>query len=289
MSSQKKNSTAELRRKNRNNIYCYLYHAEQPKTKQDVALALSLSLPTVTQNLKELLESGLIEYAGLVNSNGGRRARTMQIVPHACIAVGIALSPNHIRLAAIDLRGKEIAYQCFACAFSTHESYQRQMAEVLEQFLNNFGLERTRLLGIGITLPGIINEQTGMIEVAPILGIRQMRLSHLTEFLPYPVFVMNDASAGGYAECWNQNKPDAMAYLFLGKGVGGALMINGQPYTGDNQRSAEFGHICIMPVGRRCCCGKRGCLEAYCSISRISDDLGISIETFFDQIGRAHV
>ena len=79
MAQSRKISTAELRRQNRNNIYRYFYDAQTPKTKQDIANDLSLSLPTVTQNLRELMDAGLIEYAGLIDSNGGRRARSMQM------------------------------------------------------------------------------------------------------------------------------------------------------------------------------------------------------------------
>lgn len=284
MPQHKKISTTELRHKNRNNIYHYFYHVQQPKTKQDIAQKLSFSLPTVTQNLNELLDAGLIEYAGLEDSNGGRRARTMQLVANARIAVGIELSRDYIRLVAIDLYGTEIAYQSISCVFAPNDAYRKQIAELLERFLDEFSLDRTRLLGVGITLPGIINEKTGMIEAAPVLGVRQMETSFLTELIPYPVFVGNDASDAGYAECWNRNQQDTLAYVFLGKGVGGALVIQGKPYTGQNYRSAEFGHICIVPNGKLCNCGRRGCFEAYCSVSCISDALGIQLEEFFVQL-----
>ena len=75
-----------------------------------------------------------------------------------------------------------------------------------------------------------------------------------------------------------------MAYLFLENGVGGAAFLGGTPYEGLNGRSGEFGHMCIEPDGLKCRCGKRGCLEAYCSTSRISNDLGITLDTFFEEL-----
>ena len=63
------------------------------------------------------------------------------------------------------------------------------------------------------------------------------------------------------------------------------MNLNGQwAFEIDNGRSGEFGHICIVPNGRSCRCGKRGCLEAYCSTSRLSDDLGITLEEFFSML-----
>lgn len=116
--------------------------------------------------------------------------------------------------------------------------------------MDRFGFSRERLLGVGITMPGIINEQEGIVEIAPVLQLHHMKLSLLTEVIPYPVYVQNDASAGGVAEWWNYDGPSAMAYVFLGKGVGGALMIDGKPFEGLNRRSAEFGHMCIHPGGK---------------------------------------
>ena len=277
-------STAELRRRNRNNIYRYFHRAAEPCTKQDIAGSLSLSLPTVTQNLNELLDEGLIAYAGLEASSGGRRARTMRICAAARFAVGIELSPKHIRLVAVDLRAEVIAYHKLAEPFSNDIGYRRRMAQALEDFLDDYELDRAKLLGVGVTLPGIIDEEKDMIEVVPVFGLRKMRLSLLTELVPYPVYVENDATAGGFAEWWNRPETHTMAYLFIGKGVGGAMLIGGKPYIGAQRRSAEFGHMRIASRGKPCSCGRQDCLEAYVSTARLSDDLGCSVETFFERL-----
>ena len=289
MACEEKISTAELRRRNKNNMYRFFYHADEPRTKQDIAGSLSLSLPTVTQNLKELMDEGLIEYAGMEASSGGRRARTMKVCAAARFAVGIELSPKHIRLVAVDLRAEVIAYHKLTETFSNDTGYRRRMAQALEDFLDNFGLNRGKLLGVGITLPGIIDEEKDLIEVVPVFRLRKMRLSMLTELVPYPVYVENDATAGGFAEWWNRPETRTMAYLFVGKGVGGALLFDGKPYIGAQRRSAEFGHMRIASNGKVCSCGKRDCLEAYVSTARLSDDLGISVETFFERLRQGDI
>lgn len=282
--AQNKLSTAVLRKRNRNNIYRFFYESEKPCTKQELAAALTLSLPTVTQNLRELLDEGLIEYAGLIDSSGGRRPRAMRLCARARFAVGVDLSPKHIRLVAVDLLANVIAYEKHAIAFSNDVTYRKRMAQVVEGFLDRFSLDREKMLGIGITLPGIINEEQDLIEVIPVFGVRKMRLSLLTELLPYPVVVMNDANAGGFAEWWNHDTMETMAYLFVGKGVGGAILMEGKPYVGNNRRSAEFGHMRIADKGKPCSCGKTDCLEAYCSTTRLSDDLDIQTEEFFERL-----
>ena len=66
----------------------------------------------------------------------------------------------------------------------------------------------------------------------------------------------------------------------LESGVGGAVFFGGSPYNGDNLRSGEFGHMCVEPAGLPCKCGKRGCLEAYSSVLRIKNTLGVTLEEF---------
>ena len=94
----------------------------------------------------------------------------------------------------------------------------------------------------------------------------------------------NDGSASGQAEWFVRKSQMDMAYLFLEYGVGGAVLMDGKLYRGRNGRSGEFGHICVEPGGLLCNCGKRGCLEAYCSPLRIEKDLGVSLTDFFQGV-----
>ncbi|MDD6174877.1 MAG: ROK family transcriptional regulator [Firmicutes bacterium] len=275
-------TVTERRRITRNKIYQYLYTASSPRSKQEIASDLLLSLPTVHQNLNELLEAGLVEAAGLQQSTGGRRATGLTIAANARFAVGISLTQNHLRFLAANLRMEEIAYQ----KTPLHKALQPEtlgllIAAELESFLDRFGLNRQRLLGVGIAVPGIFNTQGDQILLAPTMQLHGVSTALLTAALPYPCFVSNDATAGGYAEWFAQDSRESIAYLSLENGVGGALLLGGAPYHGTNGRSGEFGHICVEPGGLACKCGKRGCLEAYCSAARVSDDLGISLEDFF--------
>lgn len=281
---RKRISTTELRKQNRNQVFRIIYDADGPLTKQEIAQRLHMSLPTVTQNLKELFDENIFTDAGADESTGGRKARLIKLNKNVYFSVGIELSPKHIRFIAINLKAEELAYEKLEYPFSNTPEYRMVYAKKLEEFLDRFGFSRERLLGVGITMPGIINEQEGIVEIAPVLQLHHMKLSLLTEVIPYPVYVQNDASAGGVAEWWNYDGPSAMAYVFLGKGVGGALMIDGKPFEGLNRRSAEFGHMCIHPGGKNCNCGRQGCFESYCSSSVLSDDLGMDIKDFFQHL-----
>lgn len=280
----KKLSTTELRKKNKNIVYNLFYTTNQEQTKQTIANKLNLSLPTVSQNLNELIHSGLIEYSGFSSSNGGRHARTMKIVKDAKISIGIEISKNHISFIAIDLYGNEIAYKNIHKNFRPNNEYKNYVSSSFDKFLDEFSIIKKKILGVGITLPAIINKQLNIIEHAPVLGIKQFDIKNIINNFEYPFHLINDANAGGYAECFFKKHKKNIAYLFIEKGVGGSIIINSKPYEGDTLKSAEFGHICIQPNGKKCYCGRNGCLESYCTSSVLTDDLNLTINEFYNQL-----
>lgn len=275
-------SAAELRLLNRNRVYRHLYSATGIVTKQELAYALKMSLPTLTQNLTELLEAGLIDNSEVADSTGGRRPHIFSVVPDARFAIGVELSSGHIRMIAADLLLHELSFQIVPRPFQADKQYGAELAQAIERFIDENGLIRDKLLGVGITIPGVVDKQ--QISFAPTLNIQQCSVELLTQYIPYPTHLTNDANAGGFAEWWNRSHAESMAYLSLSRGVGGAIMTNGVTYLGLHSRSGEFGHMCILPQGKACSCGRRGCLEAYCSTARLSDDLGITLEQFFSAL-----
>lgn len=274
-------NTAELRRQNRNRVFRYIYSSDTPVSKQDVSQNLSLSLPTVGQNLRELLDIGLLELQGTFDSTGGRKPKAIGVAAAFKYSVGIMISNRHIHMICIDLKANHICNQAIVKPFTGDEEYFRDLGTILETFLDGNNIDRERLLGVGIALPGIPNKERNVIELSHAVTPRETDINLLKKYINYPVFVENDASAGGVAEWWNNSANSTMVYLSVQKGVGGALLLDGVNYMGQHLHSGEFGHMCIEPNGLECRCGKRGCLEAYCSTARFSDDLGITREEFF--------
>lgn len=275
------------RRHSRSSIYHYLYNAKDFCSRQSLARDLKLSLPTVYQNLAELMEEGLVRDSGQQQSTGGRKASGLSIVPDARVAVGVSITENRLRMAVVDLWLKELAYQKTEIEPGINlQELGDFLARMLEQLLDDSRIDRKRLLGVGVALPGIIALDGSRISSAPTLGLRDVSLDGLIRGIPYPTYVENDATSGGYAEWFKRSDKQSMVYLSLENGVGGSVLFHGVPYAGDNRRSGEFGHMCVEIGGLPCKCGRQGCLEAYCSASRISDDLGITLEEFFAGVER---
>ena len=273
----------------RSRIYRTLYESSGFCSRQTLAQACAVSMPTMYQSLNELMDEGLVRYSGEGRSTGGRRAQGLDIVPDARIALGMAVTEDQLRLVAVDLRLQELAYRKLPFDLTgSLGKRENALPDIVEAFLSDAWLDPQRVLGVGITIPGILTPDHAGIFFAPTLGLRDVPLQELTQGLPYPVHVDNDGSASGHAECVVRREQKEMAYLSLEYGVGGAVLIDGKLHRGARGHSGEFGHICVEPGGLRCNCGKQGCLEAYCSPLRVEQTLGVTLEEFF-RGAEAHV
>ncbi len=281
-----KHTQTERRRLTRNRMYSYIFHAKEPVSKQQLADELNFSLPTVHQNISELMNAGLIRVGNMLHSTGGRPPVGYVADGGIRFSMGISVGRKEIELFAADLRQKQLAYKKLEIEKLPYENLGIFLADELEHFLDENNLDRDRLLGVGVTVPGVIDRESGRLILSPTLRSESIRLSTIQESIPYPVYIENDTTSAGSAERNSAIErgeiPRSFVFLSLENGVGGAVFMNGSPYIGANARSAEFGHMCVEPGGRKCNCGKKGCLEAYCSILRVTDQLSISAEEFFD-------
>ncbi len=274
----------ERRRQTRNRMFRYIYDSETPVSKQQLAAAMGYSLPTVHQNIAELLNAGLIRPGEIQKSTGGRPAVGYIVNETIRYSVGVAVSATRLRMILTDIRQNELGYRSVPVVSSEGEQIGRQIADELEVFLRENRLDEEKLLGVGITFPGVIDQEEDTVVLSPTLGMKDISLSAVRRPIPYPVFIENDSTSGGAAE-WLGLSPKErgkdFVYLFLENGIGGAVFLDGRPHFGTHGRSGEFGHMCIVPDGRVCNCGKKGCLEAYCSALRFTRDLGVTAEEFF--------
>ena len=218
-------TASERRRQTRSNIYHCLYDTRGFCSRQTLAQSLGLSLPTIYQNLDELIADGLVRYSGESQSTGGRKASGLEIVPDARVAVGVAITEDRLRFSAADLRLNEIAYHKVPhTARFDMDELGGMVARELERFLDECHIQRGRLLGVCIALPGVTDPEGTRLLYAPTIHLRDVELSGLTRRIPYPTYVENDANCSGYAEWFMRGDRENMAYLSLENGVGGAII-----------------------------------------------------------------
>lgn len=267
--------------KNLGDIYRLIYHNKQI-SRQSIAEHLNLSLPTVTNNLNQLREDGLIYTAGSFESTGGRKPHIFRCTPDARHSLGINITRNHLSIVVIDLDLTIIASKRMRIPFEDTEEYFRFMNKEIELLLDSNRIPRNKLLGAGISMPIIINSDQKTISYATVIQVSPNIYERISRHLPYPFLLFNDANSAGLAESWISGSKQPMVYLSLCSSVGGASMNGKSISAGSNNRASEFGHMCIVPHGKKCYCGQSGCLDAYCSEKILSDFSNGDLKQFFD-------
>ena len=153
--------------------------------------------------------------------------------------------------------------------------YQEIIADIAALCLKsvkeaNLTIEDIESIGVGV--PGICDPKTGVIPFCTNLGWHEVPfVSELQKHINLPVTVDNDATVAGYAECVAGVSAGTSSSIFLtlGTGVGGAIIINGRPYSGAHGVGSEVGHMIIKMDGEACTCGNNGCFERYASATAI--------------------
>lgn len=153
-------------------------------------------------------------------------------------------------------------------------SYQeivKDMAEFSIKIVEEAGYSIDDIEAVGIGCPGTVDNATG--EVVYSNNIRMDHVPLVEEFKKYidlPIGIENDANAAAYGEYIALGKKmDSFVMITLGTGVGSGAIINGKIYRGFNCSGAEMGHTSIVIDGNECTCGKKGCFEAYASVTAL--------------------
>lgn len=263
-----KATTAELKRINRRNIFKLIY-TEQRIAKQEIAARLQLSLPPVTQCLGELEQMQLIERNGLFESTGGRKPQVISCIRRSRIAVGVELLKNQLRIVAIDIYGTIIKEGLLDVAFQNTPDYYCRFGDFVDTFIASLRIAAKRVLGVGIAVQGLISTDGASISYSTILESTGIRLDYFSDVIAYPCRLIHDSEAAAYAELWFSKDITDAIYIALSHHLGAAVVINSALHKGPGIGSGLVEHMVVHSDGKPCYCGKKGCLEAYCSVDAL--------------------
>lgn len=278
------NTTPEGKRQSRNRVYRFIY-GQKKTCRQEIAQSLGISMPTVLQNVKELIASGLVCELGQFASMGGRKAAILAPVGQVRYALGLCFSRDYIDLVMTDLLGDIPFYRRVNRVFSKEPAYFAQLESTIARFVEDSGVDACRILGAGVALPAIFDRAGENIFTSRTLGLTAVPCQMFSCHIPYRCVFINDANATGIAEMRALGNPrQNYAYVTLSACLGGVIFIGGERYVGDTLRDAEFGHMRLHPGGKTCFCGQQGCVNSYLSASLLSDAAGGSLESFFQGV-----
>lgn len=180
-------------------------------SKAEIAKELNLSMPTVLANVNDLLEKMVLEETGEYASTGGRKAKSIGINKSYCHAMGILITANHIEMVLVNLGDEIIKKDRIRLKFTAELFYCTEVAQKVKNFLEG-ELAKDTLLGIGVAIPGIIDQKERIVLKSHALGIENYSLRFLEQALEIPVYFENDANAAMLAE---KSKSIQMRYICL--------------------------------------------------------------------------
>lgn len=278
-------SPNEIKLQNRQTVYDYI-RKNDVVSKQDLVVALQLSLPTVTQNLEYLKKQGLIDTSKKIKNTGGRNATGYSCVEDAKLAIGISLTGHHMNAVVVDLSGNIVALIKEREIFSLDsDEYLHKIYDVVERIKNQVGITEEQLLGVGISVPGLVSEDGETVIYGKTLNFTGKTREEIAKYIPYDNRLFHDSFVASYAEVWIDQSISNAFYINLGNSVGGAFIVDREVYAGNNHRSGEIGHMMMKTNnGKKCYCGQSGCFETMCRATILDKETDGNLERFFNQL-----
>jgi N-acetylglucosamine repressor len=245
-----------------------------PLARTEVARRTSLAKPTVSAIVDELLTEGLVHEVGVGKSTaaGGRPPTYLDFDVTRDAYVGVHVGVDETTVAVADGRATIVATQSRRSATGAPTRSLGHVEALLHAVLREARISRTTIRHATIVLPGLIDRETGVCVLAPNLGWTDVPVAQLFgDALRVPVTVWNTPHASAFAESRQgaARDVDTFVWLYVGLGVGSAIVQDGELVTGTRGFAGEIGHCRVTDDGLQCHCGKRGCLEVYTSAEAI--------------------
>ncbi|HIR27875.1 MAG TPA: ROK family protein [Candidatus Choladousia intestinigallinarum] len=277
-------SNMEVRRINRNNIFRHILKLNE-FSKNEVAISLGLSLPTVTQGVEYLESIGLVEQAGVLPSVGGRRPMSYRCRKNAKVAMGVDITTNHVNIVVVNMALQVLYQHRYKEVLDESEASLEWLGKTMAAAMQSLNIPAEDILGIGFSIPAIVGEDGSVIlAIHESMKISQRFFQKLREKTTLPFMMINDANSAAHAECSYHDRK-SFVYFFLSNSVGGAYVDQeGKIQYGRLMRAGEFGHMTLHPGGKKCYCGRKGCLNEYCNTMLLSNLTGGNLEQFFVKV-----
>lgn len=235
----------------------------------ELADKTGLTAQTMSNIVRVLIADGLVTEDGHAPSTGGKRRVLLRVVRNAYSAVGLHFDPERITGVLLDLAG--------GVRLRSHRQVPPgappavvvgALHRTLRQLVRRSGVSDEQVLGVGLAVPGPLDAEYRHVLSPPNLaGWGDVPFADLLqERARLPVVMDNDATAAAIGERWagGADRASSFLYVHFASGIGIGLVLGDQVYRGISNNAGEIGHVHSGGT-RDCSCGKRGCLEAYCS------------------------
>ncbi len=257
-------------------------------TLSELTKELHVSVPTITKLVQELSDENIVSDFGKVETPGGRRPNVFGLTCSALYFIGVNVGRSSLSYVITDIQNNIISEE-LDLSFNLVDRPQclDNIADSIDNFINNCGVERNKIMGLGVSITGRVNPEAGRsykyFTHLP-LSVREV----IEKKVGIRTLIENDTRARCYAEysCGKSKDESNILYLHLGLGVAVGIVIDGKLYYGKSGFAGEFGHIPFFDNEKICACGKKGCLETEVSGLAIEEKMIKLIESGVNTILR---
>ena len=234
----------------------------------EICSKFSISLPTAMALLNQLMKSGIVVKSGQGKSEGGRKPDLYGLKEHSFFVLTIHIKQFKIKIALIDNNHSIILEDEITSEISPKSNIVELLYEKAQEVIGNSGVDPDKLIGVGISMPGLVSTREGknftyyLTEQEPD-SLREKFEKKFTK----PVVILNDTKSACLAEYRFGIAKDKENVLVISMdwGIGLGIIMGGKMHSGHSGFAGEFGHIPMIEDGLLCHCGKRGCLETEAS------------------------
>ncbi len=258
-----------------------LEHGQLSRT--ELARLANLNKPTVSSRVAGLIDDGLVREVGSGVSTGGRKPILLEVRETSRVVAGIEFDATFCKVLLVSLTGETLAETTIPITETDVASVVDAVCEGIDAVLE--GYSPAALLACGVAAPGLVDRIEDTVALPAPFNWSGARLRQLLEKrLGVPALITDRGKAAGLGEMWLLGKEQAhdLIYLYLGRGVAGAIVLGQEIHWGTRSIAGEIGHMVVDPAGPRCVCGSRGCLEALVSTGAIGDRLHALAPTYPD-------
>jgi glucokinase len=199
------------------------------------------------------------------------------------VIVGIDMGGTALRALVVNPQNEILAVEKTPTNVAQKpEGLIRDLAALTEDVVRAAGLRKSQLRAVSIGAPGAVDPERGVVYHAPNLGWDAVPLSaKLGKLLRVPVFAENDVNVGVVGEhvLGAGRGAQDLVGIFVGTGIGGGIILQGQLYLGARGAAAEVGHMIVQVDGPLCGCGNHGCIEALASRTAMERDVRAAIHS----------
>lgn len=253
--------------KNLLNIF-KLIHREKEISRVELAHKSSYSFGTISNHVKKLLDNDIVQEKEKGISTGGRKPINLTINSERfyIIAVKIGVTELGVYILNLKLNMKDKSKKTGVIPFSYEEAINFIESQIQELLIRN-DIKSDKVLGAGISVPGLVKREKGVIAFAPNLQWKNKNIvSRIKSAYDLPVYLDNEAKMGALGEknC-NYHDVGSLVYISINEGIGCGIIINNQLFRGNGENAGEYGHVIIQNDGPQCHCGNYGCWETLAS------------------------